>query len=317
MNYNEKLQKVSKKYTCVLCHYTSSNKHNYEKHMSTPKHKNTTEYNKEMQINALKHKYECECGKNYPYKASLFNHKKKCMFNKYQIIEEDLTKSSKLSDTDDSLICNDEIIDYKAIIMKLIDENSEFKNLIIKQQNQIGELIPKVGNNNNNTNIKQKFNINIFLNEQCKDALNMDDFLKQITVTLENLDITKSRGLTEGLSNVFIENMNKLSVFERPMHCTDAKRETLYIKENDTWEKDNDKSKIRDAIKSVSATQYKNMKQWMDANPDYMDDPDKQDYFIHMVKNCGKSINDIDDKIIKRLCLSSYIKDIMNEQINE
>jgi hypothetical protein len=145
----------------------------------------------------------------------------------------------------------------------------------------------------------------------------MDDFLKQITVTLENLDITKSRGLTEGLSNVFIENMNKLSVFERPMHCTDAKRETLYIKENDTWEKDNDKSKIRDAIKSVSATQYKNMKQWMDANPDYMDDPDKQDYFIHMVKNCGKSINDIDDKIIKRLCLSSYIKDIMNEQINE
>jgi len=311
-------------YSCCLCDYYTLVKSNFIRHTKTKKHKNTVNTNDtNNSANFTEQKgatyFDCCCGKIYKFQSSLCFHKKKCTF-----IEE----TSKVIDSKTNEIMQENLDtskpDYQSMFLKLLDENSEFKNILITQQNQlmdqqkqIGELIPKVGNNNNNTNIKQKFNINIFLNEQCKDALNMKDFIKQITVTLENLDITKSKGLTEGLSNVFIENMNKLSVFERPMHCTDTKREILYIKENDIWEKDNDKSKIRDAIKSVSAIQYKNMKQWMDANPDYMDDPDKQDYFIHMVKNCGKSINDIDDKIIRRLCLSSYIKDILNEQMNK
>ena len=120
------------------------------------------------------------------------------------------------------------------------------KNLLIKQQDQIGELIPKVGNNN--TNIKQRFNVNIFLNEQCKDAINMHDFIKQIEVSLDNLLTTRDKGLSEGISNVFIENMNKLSLYERPLHCTDLKRETLYIKDNNVWEKDGDKSRIKSSI---------------------------------------------------------------------
>jgi len=311
-------QKISKMHTCYFCNYNTSKQCDFIKHLNTTKHiRNAYDTNDTSKV-AKVAQIICSCGRQYKHIQNLSRHKKTCGF-----LKNICTNSIEYENKEKNLP-----IDYQSMFLKLLDENSEFKNILITQQNQlmdqqkqIGELIPKVGNNNNNnnnnTNIKQKFNINIFLNEQCKDALNMKDFIKQITVTLENLDITKSKGLCEGLSNVFIENMNKLSVFERPMHCTDTKRETLYIKENDTWEKDNDKSKIRDAIKSVSAIQYKNMKQWMDANPDYMDDPDKQDYFIHMVKNCGKSINDIDDKIIRRLCLSSYIKDILNEQINE
>ena len=151
---------------------------------------------------------------------------------------------------------------------KLITENNDIKNLLVNQQRQLleqqkqigiqqkqlGDMVPKIGNNitNNNTaNIKQKFNINIFLNEQCKDAINMNDFIKQIQLTLDNLDFTKNNGLTEGLSNIFIENMNKLSLYERPLHCTDNKRETLYIKDNDSWEKDKNKNKIKEAIKSL------------------------------------------------------------------
>ena len=304
-------QKVASNYTCILCDYNTCKQYDYEKHIKTIKHKKRENATNATSNVAKVAQSICECGRQYKHSQSLSRHKKTCVF-----LENNLTNSIiPIENEKDQEKNKDENenspIDYKYMFLKILDENSELRK-------QVTTLIPKVGNNNNNnTNIKQKFNINIFLNEQCKDALNMDEFLKQITVTLENLDVTKTKGLCEGLSNVFIENMNKLSVFKRPLHCTDVKRETLYIKENDTWGKDNDKSKIRAAIKNASATQYKNMKQWMDANPDYMDDPDKQDYFIHMVKNCGKSINDIDDKIIKKICSTSYIKDILHESQDE
>jgi len=264
-----------------------------------------------VDINATKvatPEFICECGKSYKHRQSLSVHKKKCKF---------LEESSILSETNNSLenmenkIIENETTDYKAIIMKLIDENSEFKNLLIKQQDQIGELIPKVGNNN--TSIKQKFNINIFLNEQCKGALNMNDFLDQIEISLDNLLTTKDKGLTEGISNVFIENMSKLSLYERPMHCTDIKRETLYIKENNVWEKDQDKSRIKTAIKEASCAQFKRVKQWMDENPDYEENEKKQAEFIQLIVKCGQSIDGIDSKIIKRLCSSSYLKDNLDE----
>ena len=185
------------------------------------------------------------------------------------------------------------------------------------QQKQIGELIPMVGNTttvNNTNNTNNKFNINIFLNEQCHNAINMNDFIKQINISLEDLDITKNQGLTEGLSNLLIANMNKLSVYERPVHCTDIKRETLYIKDQGGWEKDQDKTKIKAALKDLTKIQYRNMQQWMDANPGYMDDPDKQDYFIDLVRRCSSSLTDIDSKVIKRVCNNVNIKDdLINE----
>jgi len=302
--------KNPKMYKCNICDFNSSNLKDYDKHIKTIKHKKRENDTNDTFKNPKKPQYICECGRQYKHSQNLSRHKKTCVFlennltNSIIPIENDKDQEKDKEENENSPI------DYKYMFLKILEENSELRK-------QVTTLIPRVGNNNNNTNIKQKFNINIFLNEQCKDALNMDEFLKQITVTLENLDVTKTKGLCEGLSNVFIENMNKLSVFKRPLHCTDVKRETLYIKENDSWGKDNDKSKIRAAIKNASATQYKNMKQWMDANPDYMDDPDKQDYFIHMVKNCGKSINDIDDKIIKKICSTSYIKDILHESQDE
>ena len=155
--------------------------------------------------------------------ANLYHHKKKCNFKdentKLTIVENnDLKEHNK---------------ELKGLVCKLITENNEIKNTILKENQelraQVNELIPKIGNNNT-TNIKQKFNINIFLNEQCRDAINMDDFLKQIEVSMQQLDLTKKKGITEGLSNVFIENMNKLSLYERPLHCTDPQQETVYIK---------------------------------------------------------------------------------------
>ena len=175
-------------------------------------------------------------------------------------------------------------------------ENKELRN-------QITELIPKVGNNNNSNN---KFNINVFLNEDCKDALTMNQFIDKIEVSLSNLMLTKNKGIEEGISNIFIENMNKLSLHERPIHCTDTKRETVYIKsdgengEDSQWEKDKENEKLKGAIKKVEGKQFKNIKLWMDNHPGWEDDPTLQEEYINILKNCTTDVKD--QKVIKKLC---------------
>ncbi len=331
MNYNNLLQIVAKEYTCKLCNYKTRNKNNFQKHLLTRKHENTTKYNEKLQN--IAEQYICECGKSYPYRASLYNHRKKC--TKSQEIQNstnnDGENNIKMALSESEKATNKELgkqpenninqidtnnidtnnIDYHSMIIRLIDQNAEFKNLLIKQQDQIGELIPKVGNNN--TNIKQRFNVNIFLNEQCKDAINMHDFIKQIEVSLDNLLTTRDKGLSEGISNVFIENMNKLSLYERPLHCTDLKRETLYIKDNNVWEKDGDKSRIKSALREISSAQFRSVKKWMDDNPDYEENETKQEEFINLIRNCSENIDSVDDKIIKRLCNNSYLKEKLEE----
>ena len=162
----------------------------------------------------------------------------------------------------------------------------------------------KIGNNNNN-NINQKFNINVFLNEQRKDALTMEEFINKIEVSLSNLMLTKNR-INEGISNIFIENMNKLSLYERPIHCTDVKRETIYVKsegENGDlpkWEKDENNEKVKGAINKVTHLQHKNINKWTDNNPNWEDKSDLQDEYLQIIKKCTDDINE--NKVIKKLC---------------
>ena len=167
------------------------------------------------------------------------------------------------------------------MIKELIKENA-------KQQEQISELIPKIGNNNNNNTQNNKFNINVFLNEQCKDAINMSDFIKSLHITIEQLDFTKQNGLAQGLSKSIIDNMNKLSIYQRPMHCTDTKRETLYIKDNDNWSKDGAKEKIKSVINKASSKNFNALMDWKNLNPDYMNSEDKTDYFTKTISTIGK-----------------------------
>ncbi len=295
-----------------------------DRHLLTDKHKNAI-----LETKKAKKGYDeisCECGKIYKTKSGLWKHKKICNFlsnlndkdsslnNIYNTtsennnIEEELYVKNKIMMNKDS----DKNNNYKDIICLLMQENKDFKNLLVKQQEQISELIPKIGNNNNNTqNIKQKFNINIFLNEQCKDAINMNDFVKSIEISLEQLNSTNSGGLITGLSNAIIENMNKLSLYERPLHCTDSKRETLYIKDEDVWEKDKDKTIIKKAIKDISSKQYKTLQSWIEKNPDFKEIEEKQEYFTQTLANIGKDINEIDEKIIRKISNAMYIKEII------
>ena len=332
MKYNNFAQKSCNIFHCIDCQYKTRNKNNFQKHILTRKHENTTKLLQKLQDDntpKTPEMYVCVCGKSYPYRASLYNHRKKCMKSRdseniqktgdYRVgidsgasIDNSLVSRGN-SSKGELMIKTSETgeIDYRAMMIQLMEQNAEFKNLLIKQQDQIGELIPKVGNNN--TSIKQRFNINIFLNEQCRDAINIQDFLKQIEISIENLLLTRDKGLSEGLSNVFIENMNKLSLYERPLHCTDIKRETLYIKDNDVWEKDIDKTRIKAALRDISITQFKNVKKWMNENPDFKEDEKKQDQFISLIRSCSASLDTVNDKIIKRLCNSSYLKDKLDD----
>jgi hypothetical protein len=277
------VQESSKKFCCKKCNYYTSRKSQYDRHLLTLKHEKITNDNNLEQ--KVPNEFICECGKKYNYLSGLSRHRKTCKGEKKET----------------AIIENEENVDYKSMFLEMINENKELRKTIT-------EMIPKMGNNNNN-NIKQKFNINVFLNEKCKDALSLDEFIDKIEVSMKNLLTTKEKGQVNGISNIIMENMNKLSLYERPLHCTDKKRETLYVKNNE-WEKDDNKEHINKALKKVESKQLKNLNVWLEEHPNYMNNPIEQEEFAQLMSECGKSIDDGREKIIKKLCDNVYIENV-------
>ena len=293
-------QKSHIEFCCNYCNYKTSHKSKYDRHLLTAKHIKKVNGNvletqmseKDINIFACK-----KCNKEFLSRSGLWKHNNNC---KVELVE-------SLNDTS-----NNQLPISNDVIMKLLNDNQELKNIIFKQQEQISELIPKIGNNNNTNNTinnNQKFNINVFLNEQCKDAINLSDFIKSLHVTLEQLDFTNKNGLADGISKTIIDNMSKLSIYERPMHCTDVKRETLYIKENNAWSKDVAKEKVKSVIKKTSSKNFNALMDWKTLNPEFMKNEDKTDYFTKTISTIGKSTDSINEKVIKKLCKEIYVKD--------
>lgn len=306
-NFPETHPKKYVSYECKNCDFITSNKKDYNRHVLTNKHKriHDIEYDKKIP-KIIPTEFNCKCGKVYKHISNLSRHKRTCEFlNKKE--DEILEKDEKFEDLEKTTENKNELIEL------LITQNNQLQELLIKQsqeyQKQLIELIPKLGNGNNNNNTinsNNKVDINIFLNEKCKDAMSMDEFIKKIDVSLSNLLISKDKGLVEGITNLFIENIKKLSLHERPLHCTDVKRETLYIK-NDTWEKDDQKVHIKDAIKKISIKQSKSINKFKEAKPDYLtNDKDKED-FIGIVKSVTDTIEDKEEKVIKHLCKNVHL----------
>ena len=283
--------KMFQKFYCEICNYKCSKQSVFDKHLYTRKHK--------MIINdnhlCSKNVHACSCGKKYKFASGLSVHKKKCNHND---ISCELSKCDK--------------IDYKSMFIEMLGENKKMKNLLMEQQKQIGELIPKLGNTTN-TNSNNNFNINMFLNEKCKHALSMDEFIDRINISMKNLLFTKDNGLTDGLTNIFVENMNKLSLFERPIHCTDKKRETIYVKNRmhgsniSQWSKDEENRQVDKAIDLVSRKQMKNLKQWTDEHPNFMERDDLQREYSKLVASCSKDLEK--NKITKKLCDKIYLNE--------
>jgi hypothetical protein len=284
--------KNPKIFCCDFCDFISCNKKDYGRHLSTQKHKNRQKDTNDTKNSPLKPQTEhlCKiCNKSYKYSSGLYRHKKKC------ISVENMNSNDML---------NEQLALSKELIMNVVKEQ---QNQIKELTATIKELIPKVGNNITTTN--QKFNIQVFLNEKCKDAISMSDFIKSIEVSLQQLDYTKHNGLVNGLSNVIIENINKLGFYQRPIYCSDIKRESLYIKEADSWEKDINKEKIKRAIKDVSTKQFFALSKWTKENPDFQNNENKQDYYTHTLVAIANNKENNEDKIIKKLCNSIYIKE--------
>ena len=299
-------EKIPKKFICVFCDYNTCNKKDFNKHLLTDKHKLLSNVDNEIPKIPIK-EFTCECGKKYKHRQSLSVHKKKCNYEQIKDNNVNNNEYNNSNDNDNKIKynnINEEELNYKSMFVTMMKENQELRK-------QVTDLLPKIGNTTNNTfnnTVNQNFNINLFLNEKCKDALNMSDFIKSIEISLDQLDLTKKNGLVDGLSNAIVEKMNTLSLYERPLHCTDLKHETLYIKENNKWEIDDNKEKIKGVIKKVSNKNYNALQNWKEQNPDFRENDNKKEYFVQSLSNINKDSKDIDSKIIRNICENTYIK---------
>ena len=299
----KKLRKVAPNYYCEKCDYSTSRKSSFDKHLLSAKHQMVTYgYNKKQENNEL---FECNCGKIYKHRQGLSRHRKMCKF----INEE---KESNNGGID------------KEILMYLINDNKDMKQMMMEQQKQIIEIIPKIGNTNcnNTTNntTNNKFNMNIFLNEQCKDAIPLLDFINNLKLSVEDLDNTGKEGLVNGITNIITKGLNELDVTKRPIHCSDIKRETLYIKDDDKWVKDDkDKTIVTDAIGLVKREADNFFPQWLEEHPNCweQDNPYHEQYMIMVRNRFGGSDEDIFIERNTKKVIKNIAKEVIVDKGND
>lgn len=304
----EKYLKNAETYFCESCDFICCKKSNYDKHILTSKHKFRTNLNDFSPKNAEKI-YLCNsCNKTYKARNSLWYHQKKCLDNLEKVEEQKIQL-----ETDEPYVTDDKKQKQgstDALIQYLMKENAEFKQLLIDQNKQMMELAKNTGSNNT-TNSHNNFNLNVFLNETCKNAINIMDFVNQLQVGVKELEETGRLGFTDGISKIFIDGLTQLDINNRPVHCSDFKREILYIKSDDQWNKESDdKPILTNAIKHVACKNMKQISEWTKANPEYNNSSSKQnDKYLQIVyeamsgtteEECKKNYNKIIKNIVKQ-----------------
>lgn len=310
------MPKNAKIFHCEICDFVCSKQSNYNKHLLTRKHKILTNPNKKMpDDNTI---YKCSCGKQYKHASSLCAHKKICDFR--EKIDDQKIEEMKINEEKKNIIKNEDNInevevDFKNIILTMMNENKELRTMLVDQQehiksqheqlviqqnyhnSQIKNIIPKIGNNTNN------FNINMYLNNHCKDAMNITDFTRSIQISLDDFVKVGSDGYVNGISKIIVNAIKDLDVTKRPLHCSDAKRETLYIKENNSWEKDENKEKLNRAISTVGRKTLQYFPQWMKINPECnsSNTPENSEYHNIIEKTISQNTDENKKKIVKNI----------------
>jgi len=295
------------KYYCFVCDYGTSKKCNYNTHIiSTKHHKNTNmetnwKQNQQIQLKFSKevqYQYTCnDCYKYFKNRSGLWKHKKKC-----NIIE-------NKNDTDEK----EEMMNDKELIQYLLKENSEFKQLMIEQNKHMIELAKNSSHHNNITNNNQQFNLHFYLHETCKNAMNITDFVSQLNVSVKDLEETGRLGYAEGISKIFINGLKQISVSDRPIHCSDSKRETLYIKDNNEWNKESENKVIlTNAIKHVANKNIKQISEWTKIHPDYKDsESTENDKYLKIVLNSMSGSTEEEQKNNINKIISKVAKEVM------
>lgn len=300
----KKVPKSSKYLRCEVCDYSTSRKSQYDRHILTPKHVNAINAAEDAIKSSEKVPlgHACDCGNSYNHYASLWRHRKNCTFQKEQK-EKVLT-----TDASNNTISNE-------ILLEFMKKDTEFKAVLMEAfKNGIGNTT------NNNTNshnkIKNKFNMNFFLNEQCKDAMNIMDFVNTMKLQLSDLERVGELGYVKGISHIVVNKLKDLDVHKRPIHCSDLKRETMYVKDEDIWEKETEnKEKISKMITRVAHKNQIQIKEWQQENPEYKDSESvKSEKYLKIV---GESMNGLTNDNESSGYTNKIIKNIAKEVVIE
>ena len=317
----EKCQKMPK-YICSNCQFKCSKLSNYNKHILSRKHKNNSiletletngnisksennkvKINSDMQSNNI---LSCQfCNKIYKTRSGLWKHSQNCV--------------SKPSD--DIITVSEEKKGDIDVIMSILKDNQEFKNMMIEQSNEYKNIITSqntmildlintknnITNITNNKTVNNQFNLNLFLNEKCRDAMNINEFIENIQIQTKELENVGYNGYVTGITDIILSRLKQLDISKRPLHCTDIKRETLYIKDKNEWNRDTEeKTKIKTMISTIAKKNLKQIPVWREQNPECKEpENEKYDFCIKLMRNSLGEIGDeqikLDDKIIKNI----------------
>ena len=301
--------KIPKKFRCDCCYYYTSNKKDYAKHLLTPKHQKVLNgSNIEMEEVHKIPTYTCECSKTFKTHGGLWKHKKKdCSVNNTNLVINHT--ESDVKNSNNNAADKDELINY------LIKENQEFKAMILEivKKDSCNTINNNISNSNNNSNNKT-FNLQFFLNETCKDAMNMKDFIKSLELSLPELEKMGEIGFAEGMSRVFVNRLNNLDITKRPIHCSDVKREIIHIKDDNKWERDNaNLDRLRKIIKQLTHKNILRVDDWKKANPGCTEyNSRKNDQYLRLNMEAIGPVDEADEKrdfgkIIRRVAESTAI----------
>ena len=268
------MPKNAELYTCENCNFKSSKKSNYDIHLSTAKHQNRTFRTNKMPKNATK--FECDCGKVYKARNSLWYHKQKCNYKNEDVIEINNTVNTETIDS--------------GLIVELLKQNKELHEMVIDLAKNSGNTTNNTTNNNNTNITNNRFNLNVFLNETCKDAINLNDFIQSIELNVNDFINTGELGFVKGISNIMVERIRDMEPHTRPIHCTDLKREVVYVKDSDKWAKeDENKTHLRKAVRIVANKNKEQVHPWRALNPnsDILDTPECDKFFEYTKASLG------------------------------
>ena len=293
------LETQSNNFHCSECNFTTLKKSIFDKHNNTLKHLQKINKNTDKPF-----AYSCDiCHKEYLNRSGLYKHKKSC-----QVLENKIEFNNEFREQDEKKpeITVELVLDLIKQNKDLIYQNKDLQNCLMESHTKIVELSqnPSTDNHTTNNTTNQQFNLNVFLNETCKDAMNIQDFVNSLQLTSEDFENTGKVGFIEGITQIIINRMNSVDTTKRPMHCTDAKRETLYIKNDNVWEKEDDKkTKFRKVVNQVANKNLQQLVKWKDEHPDCinLDTPDNIAFRKYYKVALGGDTNEEDDKIFEKI----------------
>jgi hypothetical protein len=295
---------------CLECNYVTSRKSSFDKHILSAKHKNLKKLQKSCNQNNCVNKCVI-CNKHYNDPSGLWRHNKKFHNNNEITINEQMTEQK----TEQKY--HDDTNKLTELVIKMVEQNKELTKQIIELCNTGNNSVINANNNtiNNTINSNNTFNLQIYLNETCKNAINMSEFVSSLSISVNDLEETARLGYSEGISKIFLNGLKDINVHNRPIHCADQKREVLYIKNNNEWFKDtDDKLELTNAIKNIAHKNIKQISEWQKLHPDYNNPDSKQnDKYQQILLNAmsgstKEESNKNYEKIIRNVVKGTVIK---------